>query len=455
MARRLDFGDQFPSDTGDVPPSSKTLGMEERAYTIPPADTPTPVRPGVIRQAGPDLEQKPVSPLGRVVYSAIVVERVNDTDFWCLRQDGKRGIASYLSPNPGIYDELRLGTEVAIIEDQIPGRWHIISGLRRRQMYSMRLSNAAELTANNEIIVPLAIGMVTGNDADGVNAELNLKGPALYVTPLGDGEAVYEISFNVTVEYADETSSGKIKIDTTCDHDLQIDDEVVQTRHEPDVVYFDPNVGFRQEYGTRDVGDGTTETYSLMTLAVPPANPSTSSDYFGGKVLNIVANGDAAVNGRARWTRDPFTRTARINDVLHLGNIGLVGQPHTVAYGDKTGAAFYIGFTGSGVTTPVPASYGGGGVPSNSPANIGKHMIVVGEGYGSEIGVGGTSPAVGIGFSRQGMNGTIYYKDHSGTDRSFSVENGIIYEGYGLTVPYNRDYSVRDPTFGGISRYEC
>lgn len=429
MARRLDFGDQFPSDSGDVPPSSKTLGMEERAYTIPPADTPTPVRPGVIRQAGPDLEQKPVAPLGRVVFTAIVVERVNDTDYWCLRQDGKRGVASYLSPNPGIYDELRLGTEVAIIEDQIPGKWHIISGMRRRQMYSMRLSNAADITANNETIVPMAIGMVTGNDANGVNAELNLKGPALYVTPLGDGEAIYEISFNVTVEYDDTTSSGgSMVIETGCtvdSGDLVVDGILSQSRRTPDVVYLDPTLGFRQEYGSKDAPDGGTEEYSLVTMALTPSNPG---EVGSGHVLNIMGyENDPGNEGRARWTKDPRMHSATLETVLRIEqSSGAFGLAHETYSAPQYLITPVRPHTSNGVSSDIFAEQG-----------FNKHLYVAHSGRvktnSTDADAPTDTPVALLGWTKSGATGTIYYKDASGTTRSFSVDKGIIYEGYGLT----------------------
>lgn len=432
--RPIDFGDQYPSDIGDLPPPSKLVGLEERSFNIQPTPDPLSVRPGELRREGPDLLQSPVAPPSRSTYTAVLVQKITDGQYWALRQDGKRGIVEYIGPTNSIYEGLEVGMHVAIIESQVPGVWHVISGLKRREMYAIRLTNSSELETNSESLVPIGTTVLrTGDGPNDKNDEFSVRGSALYITPLGGEEAVYEISLNINVEYVDETSnsaSGMV-IETGCTletEDLYQSDILNQGRRTPDVLYFDPNVGFRQEYGKRTNDEGEEEDYSMITMAVDPSNVGSDG---GGHILNISSfETDPDHIGRARWTKDPRTRSMRIEEVMQVKGWGfssLTGQ-YTVLVGQSH---------------QIDPRW------SDGTSGFNRHLYVKHAGRVKQNATNPdqvTDPPVAfLDWTKPGVSGTIYYKDHSGNNRSFSVDKGIIYAGYGLVAD--------SPNFGSYQNF--
>lgn len=206
--RPLDYGDMHPSDSGDSVPSDPTAAFEERDFLVKAPDARgVSARPPV--KASPDLRTRKVAPPSRVGYTAFVVKRETAKRYTVLRQDGRR-ISATIHGDDIVYDSLRIGEEVTLMEGQVPNQWQIHGRVRRKEMESTTLTSGADVEVTlNEKVIPFSNAIrQTGIDDD--NDNITSDGETILVTKDIQGE--YEVSINVHVTNTSQSTKKTLTV---------------------------------------------------------------------------------------------------------------------------------------------------------------------------------------------------------------------------------------------------
>jgi hypothetical protein len=209
MANPADFGDPFPSDTGDVSPVDPTAAFAERDFRLKrPEARAVKARPPV--RSTPDLRIEPPRKDTRTTFQGRVVKRESDGKWVIIRQDGFRGVG-VVQYDDQFYDTLKIGDQVTLISGQVPGVWHIVSRSFPKEMSSIRLTNNATVqTSNAEKTIKFdELIEMTGDPNDPTYDNETSEGQEIVIKRNLRGE--HEISLTVTVE----TTKPKVKKRTT------------------------------------------------------------------------------------------------------------------------------------------------------------------------------------------------------------------------------------------------
>lgn len=375
-ARPADYGNQFPSDVGDVPPQDPTTGFTERDYRPQRATAPrkTPETPS----GSPDLRKERPRPEPRYAWVGTIVKRVDNDSFIILRQDGKR-FQCYTRGNEDIYDELRIGDLVGLIPDQKPGFWLIVGGVRRKEMVSLTAINTFPVGPTD---IPTLIGIdsffsQTGQDAVGNNLNIALSDGGIQVYPEVSGQ--YEVSFSVTVEFLDPTEQSKLTVETKC---FVFSTEAAPANAKPKTLAFDRTVGFKH------VWDAVL-CKSIITLNIAESD----------MMMDAPTGGN-----RARWSYNP-----RVGGDLTVGTKSAQGWLKITSNGP---GSLWLGHGNLSSRIRFP----------NQTASWHKHLYVEALG-GPGLGGGET---VQLGWTLAGYTGPVYYSDCYDTCQILVFDKGIL-----------------------------
>jgi hypothetical protein len=394
--RPLDFGDQNPSDIGDVAPTNPVLGITESNSFGGDIWSRRKPRSQPNQQFAPDpkIEEKFLP--RRNSFDAIVLSRVTPKNgthpvkYKVLRQDG-RVLQANAGMKEGFYCDYRNGDTVTVHETQIPDVYSIIGEPRGKTMQLIEAVWLGPSLMNLAAYVPFDTTITYSGD------ELILSTP--YIVIGGETEsAMYEINFklnidsNNTVDEADE-----IYLYNSC-YESSLPD---MTQKKIKGIAFDKGSGFKIKDG--DCLGGV--WLSGGSTDFMPFQPS------GG--------------GPIRWTGDP-----RLAGSLKIGTFIPQGWIKIHSSGDP---CVWLGHGDSRHMYRFP---------SNGPV-IHSYLRVCGI---SEVTDG---IAIQLEHSATGASGIVNYKDCLGYCRSFTVDKGIITGGYQLqTVSQSPPVNFSDAAAG-------
>lgn len=215
MARPNDYGDQFPSDLNDQPPSDPTEGFQEIDYD-PSAFQSKGRKPQTNRNFVPDSGQETPAPITRsALYGVLLanvtglpdakgVKRPDYPEIWqVLRQDGK--IIEAFTTNTYKYEKRRAGDEVTLLRGTTDTEWTFVNRAHPREMQSIDVWNSAAARGNSttfKVTLDKIKDQVPQtdiySDKDPDHQKLKLKNGGVQV--LEETTAWYEINFNATVQ---------------------------------------------------------------------------------------------------------------------------------------------------------------------------------------------------------------------------------------------------------------
>lgn len=231
--RPKDYGDQYPSDSGDTPPVDPTEGFSEYDYTIESpedkeieTDLPSDIAPD------PGVEQQYEPPVR--TYFAVILKLIDprepeyllnasEIQYWCLRQDGKR-VAAYV-PLIDTYERYDIGDDVLIrMDSEHPWdgdgvqHWIIISKAEPLELPVMDVTLSSDTRClKSAFIIPFdTIHEKTAEDeVFGDPFELILRGPGRVVVGKSH-EALYHIEFSVALQNCDPSGKEVVDLEIKC-----------------------------------------------------------------------------------------------------------------------------------------------------------------------------------------------------------------------------------------------
>lgn len=305
MSRPHDYGDQYPSDSGDVSPGDPTDGFVEVDYEIGRGD-------GVARKAksgrdfNPKHEVEDQEPEDRDTWSGVIVASLNDKDVWpreysVLREDGRLVKAETLQLLE--YEEYKPGHEVTVHrvlkKDQVPNLaddTFVITGKSRpteSQIKSITLSETST-GGTAPFTVPFdAISLDMPIDAlfsDKDYEKIKLKVPG-QIELLQADDGIYEIQVQVTVEVEDplddlDATHAALLCFKPDQYEYLPDGNIIETP----MLWYNKQNGFKIQYdvndctGTLEIGSRNVPNSVLNQREVDLPAVWTNSPRFGGHI---------------------------------------------------------------------------------------------------------------------------------------------------------------------------
>ncbi len=193
--RPNDYGDQFPSDQGDVPPNNPVSNYSENDYQISKVDSPEGSRVRPDQLLYPDQRVSDAANPPRTTFTGILlrkqtVEGVHPSVWTCLRQDGKYGTAQLYGDEGGVYQEYRAGDQVTLHRGQQDNTWWITGAPRNTRQPIMEVKLSTGFTFNTNKIFPFDTKVTDF----ATNGAMEL-GPTGGIVVQG---GMYDITFQVT-----------------------------------------------------------------------------------------------------------------------------------------------------------------------------------------------------------------------------------------------------------------
>lgn len=379
--RPRDYGDPRPSDLDDTPPSNPASNYSEIDYTIDKSGGGRKTKPRANATLYPDQKVPEAVRPARDTFAGLLISQTTDrgvypTQYTCLRQDGKYGIAKVFGAEDSPYTEHRAGDQVALISSQIPDEWLIVSAPRSvlQPNLEVKLSSLTEVVTNTSITIPFN---ETVTDIGNGQSEIILAANGAVIVGTRE-EAHYDIEYQITVVFLDPNSStvgSTIKAGLNCTASSGTDVDTVFANQ----LLMSKLSGFK----LRKNGNCSAEYYLN----------GNSTDY----LLHQPAGG-----GPAKWT----------GDVGVAGSIK-VGTKLTQGW-VKIGGKVWFGNGDADVHYRFP----------NEVPKFGDFLVVTAV----------NGPCVQLSHFRGG-NGTIRAYDCYNQCQSWVVKKGLIISGPGITTP--------------------
>jgi hypothetical protein len=400
-ARPLDYGDPFPSDSGDQLPANPSAEFGESNFTIKQADTGRSAKPRGDSKLFPDQRVQENIKEGRSAFHGTLLKRltkegVYPAEFNVLRQDGRFGIAQ-ASGAEGVYDEYRIGDSVTLMQGQAANNWLIIGSPRPKEIPLLEVKLTDGFISDLEKVIPFDEEVTNvGNFNDEII--LGVDG-AIQVST--EDNALYDISWMVSVQFEDLdqiTGDGAslVNLKTAC-HGVTASLGNVTGNS----IVFDSEPGFR-------VGrDGCHATVSLF-------GPSSFHWLF-----------QDAGGGAAKWSGQPKLAGSPV--------FGVKLEHAWVKVEPQGGNKLWLG-PGDGANQKI-----------RFPSSAAKHNAFLGvEGVSGEC--------VQLGWLEMGGEGTIKAYDCNYKCVEWVIKRGVIVSGPGITKPQSSaratcpDPKVKDVT---------
>lgn len=384
--RPLDYGDQNPSDIGDVAPVNPVLGYSEgnnfTSYRRKPRTRPD-------QQFVPDQKIKEPILIRRNSFTGIVLSRITAIDgshpiqYKVLRQDG-RVVTTNASMKEGIYCDYRAGDNVQVNETQKPDIYAIIGEPRQAVLECLEVTYDGEGHTNTTLIIPFNEAVIqTGN-------KLNLIPGAGISIDIDQESALFEVNYKINIS-SDNISgeASEIYVYNRCFGGVTESTPEMQARG----LVFQRSSGFIVSKITNPTGPGAPACLSGVWLQ--------------GGSTNFMPYQPAG-GGRVRWSGDPqLAGSFKIGTQLSQSWLKIV----------TNGNAFL--WLGNGNSQHVYR------FPDDGP-QINSYLRVKawnGSAHGKAIQLEHSSP---------GASGIVKYHDCYDVCQTFTVEKGIIVSGFGL-----------------------
>jgi len=389
MVRPKDYGDQFPSDDGDIVPSSPTAGMAEVDFSVQAVNQlhPTAPVPQITRATQfPTPANVPVAVQAGVITNTFVNgkdgnhPKTNPRRFLVQDTTGHQRIA-YV-PEMRSDEQYQIGDSVGLIRGANPQDW-IIEG-RGRQHESQIINcvtGAAQVFDEIAEMIPMAVNLlqVPIDAAFGPGKEFQLLADG-QIQYTGTDQAIVTIAFGGSFQRQIEGHVHNLPVLTQC---IEPGDWVandIETHN--DRIAFAKNIGFTlqldhdTETATISIqADLTGGILNQQTIGEHPV--WTTCPVLGGDI-SVGVSGDGWVKigdeDRYAWLthgdgqiklRLPTDAPTKIGTVLAA--VGITGQ--CVQLGFIEFDSIYNAPTFAAGTTPVSGYYMDGRyTPSNTPA---------------------------------------------------------------------------------------
>jgi hypothetical protein len=211
MSNPQDFGDPFPSDSGDVAPPDPTAAFIERDFKVKHPEA-RGVKPRAPIRDTPNLRPEPPKQDTRIAFAARLVKREREGVWIVVRQDGRKGSVQ-VPGDDGFYETLKVGDTVTVSMGQVPGVWHLSGPNRQVEMDSIRLTNNAKIQTSNASKT-IAFDELIEQTGDEDVFDYNTSSGDEVVIKKKDFNGEYEISLTITVETTKPKEKKRITVIT-------------------------------------------------------------------------------------------------------------------------------------------------------------------------------------------------------------------------------------------------
>lgn len=389
--RPLDYGDQNPSDIGDVPPVSRIGGFSESEFSVvnPSKTVSTRARPP--RQANPNAQEAKKTDLHlQDAYTGVLIQRVDAETWIVLRQDGFR-VTAKTSGDYNVYQEYKIGETCSLTRG--PGAsnstsgqsWFMSADSKNKELSSMQVTNTGDISFKATTTVDMA-RIITQS-----GSLIESDGSGLVVK--ADKAGLYQIHYKITALCTDPDDDSadiekfRVQVSAGCFGVFSGTSKILT----PARIDFRRNVGFR-------VGDDAINGVAQVTLNISESEYAPQSPLGGDDVI---------------WTDEPhYGNSLVVGSKVSQGwiKIRCTGESHLwLGHGDKS---LKLRF------------------PNKDPVFAG-HLVANGLG-----GAGCTQ----LKWSKAGGKGEMAIVcSYCSLDKTWKVEDGLVISGPGIEAPSQSD----------------